>query len=144
MKSIQTEIEIEASPEKVWNLLMDFASYPQWNPFIKTLEGKAEKGRKLKVVLQLPDGKPMTFKPNCLSAESGEEFRWLGHLIVPGLFDGEHFFRMKELENGRPKFVQGENFKGLLIPLVWRNMKDKTIRGFELMNKALKARAEAS
>jgi uncharacterized protein YndB with AHSA1/START domain len=35
MKELHTEIEIDASAERVWDILTDFASYPQWNPFIR-------------------------------------------------------------------------------------------------------------
>ena len=32
MQQIVTEIDIAASPERVWSILMDFSAYPQWNP----------------------------------------------------------------------------------------------------------------
>jgi hypothetical protein len=34
----------------------------------------------------------MTFRPTVLNAETNRELRWLGHLLAPGLFDGEHSF----------------------------------------------------
>lgn len=142
MKSIHTEIEINASPEKVWSILMDFEKYPEWNPFVKSISGEAKVGGNLKVVLQQPDSKPMTFKPTCLSADVNTEFRWQGHLLVKGLFDGEHIFKLREREGGRTKLVQCENFKGLLLPLFWKQLNSKTILGFEQMNTALKNRAE--
>jgi uncharacterized protein YndB with AHSA1/START domain len=33
-RPLHTEIEIEASPDRVWKTLTDFAAYPDWNPFI--------------------------------------------------------------------------------------------------------------
>ncbi len=33
MKEIHTEIEINAPAGKVWRVLTDFPSYPEWNPF---------------------------------------------------------------------------------------------------------------
>ncbi len=35
MKSLKTSITIEAAPSVVWDILMDFEAYPDWNPFIK-------------------------------------------------------------------------------------------------------------
>ena len=93
MKSIHTEIEINAPTDKVWEILMDFAKYPDWNPFIKSIEGKGEVGSNLKVVLHQPESKPMTVKPKCLAATEKREFRWLGKLLITGIFDGEHMFK---------------------------------------------------
>lgn len=142
MKSIHTETEINAPIEKVWAILMDFSSYPSWNPFVKSLEGKVVEGGKFKVVLQQPEGKMMTFKPTCLSLQENKEFKWLGHLFIKGLFDGEHVFKMRKIDDKRTKLVQCENFKGLLVPLFWKDLNSKTIKGFEQMNRALKERAE--
>jgi hypothetical protein len=66
----------------------------------------------------------------------------LGHLVLPGLFDGEHIFTIKPLGNNRVRFSQREIFNGLLVPLLGRSLKTDTQRGFEEMNQALKARAE--
>jgi hypothetical protein len=85
----------------------------------------------------------MTFKPKVLNAEPDRELRWLGHLLVPGLFDGEHFFTIQPLEDNRVRFIQPEAFKGLLVPLSARNLDTNTQRGFEETNRALKERAEA-
>jgi len=142
MKSIHSEIEINATTNKVWEILMDFDKYPEWNPFIKSIEGKREVGSRLRVVLQQPESKPMTVKPKCLAVTENKEFRWMGRLLISGIFDGEHMFKLKELEGDRTKFVQCENFKGILIPLYWKMLNTKTIKGFELMNSALKQRAE--
>ena len=144
MKSIHTEIEIDASPAQVWDILMDFEKYPEWNPFIKSISGNATVGGNLKVVMQQPDSKSMTFKPKCLTAEPNKEFRWLGHLFIKGLFDGEHIFKLREREGGTTKLVQCENFNGLLLPLFWKQLNSKTISAFEQMNTALKNRAEKS
>ena len=40
MQVVTSSIEIAASPERVWQVLTDFASYPKWNPFILSLSGR--------------------------------------------------------------------------------------------------------
>ena len=144
MKRLHSEIEIDAPAERVWHLLTDFASYPQWNPFIRSISGQPTKGEKLEVRIEPPGGRGMTFKPKVLNAEPNRELRWLGHLLVPGLFDGEHSFIIQPLEENRVRFVQREAFKGLLVPLFARSLDNSTQRGFEEMNRALKERTEAA
>ena len=84
----------------------------------------------------------MNFRPKVLKAEPNRELRWLGHLVVPGLFDGEHIFVIEPLGPDRVRFIQREIFTGLLVPLFARGLDADTQRGFEEMNKALKVRAE--
>ena len=144
MKELHSQIDINASAERVWHLLTDFASYPQWNPFIRRISGEPTTGERLQARIEPPGGQGMTFKPKVLTAEPNRELRWLGHLLVPGLFDGEHSFTIQPLEENRCRFVQREAFKGLLVPLFARSLETNTQRGFEEMNQALKERAEAT
>lgn len=51
MKSLETEIIINAPADKVWNILVDFDSYPEWNPFILSFDGEISEGKKFKVTL---------------------------------------------------------------------------------------------
>lgn len=144
MKEIHTEIEIDASAEKVWRVLTDFAAYPQWNPFVRRVEGEVSVGTRLHVFIHPSGGKEMSFRPTVLVAESNRELRWLGRLWLPGIFDGEHSFVIEPLSEGRVRFIQRERFNGLLVPLVSKMLDRDTRRGFEEMNRALKQRAESA
>ncbi|MFQ5873499.1 MAG: SRPBCC family protein, partial [Dehalococcoidia bacterium] len=144
MKKIRTEIEINATAERVWQVLTDFTAFPDWNPFIQQVKGQVEVGEQLEVFLQPPDGRGMTFKPKVVTAEPNREFRWRGRLWIPGLFDGEHAFIIEPLGENRVRFEQGEAFGGILVPLLaFMGLFIKTEQGFQEMNQALKAPAEA-
>lgn len=143
MREIESAIEIRAPASRVWDILTDFARYPQWNPFITRIEGVPRAGARLAVTIQPPGSRPMTFRPVVLRAEPGRELSWLGRVLLPGLFDGEHVFRIESAGEGTVRFRQSERFCGLLVPLVWGKVGDKTRRGFELMNEAIKRVAEA-
>jgi len=141
VKNIQTEILINTDITKVWDFLMNFDSYPKWNPFITSIVGEPKLGNRLTVSINLPGGKGMTFKPNILTLESNKEFRWKGKLGINGIFDGEHYFILEFLENDKTKFIHGEIFSGLIVPLVGK-MLDKTQKGFQLMNETIKNECE--
>lgn len=142
MRELKTEIDIAAPPERVWAILSDFASFPEWNPFMVEGHGRPAPGERLVVRLQPPKGRAFTFRPRVLKAETNRELRWLGHTGVPDLFDGEHILRLDPTDIGT-HFVQREEFRGVLLPLLWHGLDTKTRAGFEAMNHALKERAEA-
>jgi len=144
MKELHSQIDISASAERVWELLTDFASYPQWNPFIRHISGEPTTGERLKVRLEPPESRGITLRPKVLAAEPNHQLRWLGHLLVPGLLDAEHSFIIRALEEDRVRFVHTEAFRGLLVPLFARSLDNSTLRGFEEMNRALKERAEGA
>lgn len=141
MKNIQTEILILADTAKVWDVLMNFDSYPKWNPFITSISGEPKLGNRLTVSINPPGGKGMTFKPNILTLEANKEFRWKGKLGINGIFDGEHYFILESVDKDITKFIHGEKFSGLLVPLVGK-MLDKTQKGFQLMNESIKKECE--
>ena len=142
MKEIKTKIDINAPIDKVWEILTTFESYPIWNPFIISLEGDVKEGSVFKVVLNPPESNPMTFKPKCLKMETDKEFIWLGKLIFTGIFDGKHIFELTKLGPSKTKLIQREEFKGILVPLLWGQLDKNTRKGFELMNEKLKEEAE--
>ena len=143
-RQIYTEISIYASAETVWEILVNFQEYPDWNPFIRRVSGEASEGAQLNVTVQPAGDDPMDFQPTVLAAREHQELRWLGRLLVPGLFDGEHYFRIEEAAEGQVKFVHGEEFNGMLALLLWGILEPGTKKGFEAMNLALKNRAEIS
>jgi len=131
---IQTQITINAKAETVWNVLTNFNDYA-WNPFIKTVEGRMQKGNTIRVELG-----GMT-KPEVLNFEANKEFRWKGKLVLKGIFDGEHFFILEE-KNGATLFTHGEIFSGIVVPLFQKKLLGETKDGFGAMNLALKNKCE--
>ncbi len=142
-KEITTNIVINATPEKVWEVLTHFQAYSAWNPFIQSLDGNIQVGKKITVRLQPHDAKGMTFKPIVQHVVEKKTFSWLGHLLIPGLFDGKHAFELIDNGNGTTTFVHSETFKGLLIPFFKKFLEHNTKIAFEQMNVALKKRVES-
>jgi hypothetical protein len=139
--SISVQTRIEAPAEAVWAVLTDFASYPQWNPFIRQFNGNLALGAKVEVVLQ-PDGsRRSTYRPTIVELERGSSFAWLGHTIVRGVFDGRHRFELRS--DGKATVLkQSESFEGVLVPLLKGTLAGAE-RGFRKMNEVVKRRAEA-
>jgi len=141
MLELQTETEIDAPVERVWHVLMDFAAYPEWNPFIRSVQGEPAVGSRLEVELGASGTRPMRFRPTVKVVVPNREFRWLGHLGIRGLFDGEHIFELTPLNSRSTRFVQRERFRGIFLPFLARRLEQDVRRGFEEMNRALRERA---
>ena len=141
-KELKTEILIEATPGKIWEILTAFDRYAEWNPFIKSIEGKPQLGTRIRAQIAPPGAKGMTFKPTVLVFEKEKEFKWIGRLLFPGLFDGEHRFELIDNGNGTTTFIQAERFSGILVPLFRKMLDTNTLAGFHAMNQQLKAEAE--
>ncbi len=144
MKEIKTHIKINASAREIWEILTDLENFSAWNPFITEASGDVKEGTKLSVHIQPPGSNGMNFKPKVTRVQKEREFRWLGHLFIPGIFDGEHIFELDPIDEGTTHFIHREKFKGILVPLLWNNLHTKTRQGFENMNRALKDQAEES
>jgi hypothetical protein len=143
MSTIQTEISIRATPEKVWGILTDFSSMPSWNPFIRAISGSATTGNRLSVTLSPPGQSAVTVKPTVLVAEPNRELRWLGTILNRWIFAGEHYFLLQRTSDGATWLTHGERFSGLLAPLVMRGrLLSATKEGFAAMNEALKRQSE--
>lgn len=139
---LHTEIEIDATPEVVWQVLTDLDRYADWNPFITSSVGEARVGTKLINRLEPPDGNAVTFKPRVTVVESGRVLEWLGSLGFRGIFDGRHRFEIAASPNGT-KLTQSETFSGVLVRFFRKSLDTQTKSGFEAMNRALKTRAES-
>lgn len=142
MKKYETTISINATPQRVYQILTDLNTYEAWNPFIIKSEGKVAVGNRIKNTMRLKGRKPQTFKPKVLKAESGRHFRWKGSLPIPGLFTGEHYFILEKAGEGKTKLIHGEVFGGLLHNLIMNKIGEATLQGYRAMNEALKQRAE--
>ncbi len=152
MKELDTEIEIQASPERVWQALIDLEHFSQWNPFIRSAKGELKVGSQVEILVHPPGFSEMRFRPRVLKVEPNRELRWLGRLLIPGLFDAEHVFTIESLAEPLPgriaenkvRFQQRERFTGLLVPFLWKTIDVNVRQGFNEMNHALKNLVEST
>lgn len=146
MFTLYTQIEIDCTPDVVWQALMDFDSYPLWNTFITNIEAKKPLGlnSQLQVILNHNE-ETMSLAPLVTCYEPNKAFHWLGKLFVKGIFDGRHQFELepsKHYANGT-SFIHKESFTGILVPFFKRTLNNNTKMRFEEMNLAHKQYCES-
>jgi uncharacterized membrane protein len=140
---IQNQIEIDASPSKVWTTLTAFSEYAEWNPFIVEAKGSGLVGEQMEICLRPTGNDPVRFRNKVLVNRRAELLEWRGSFLVRGLFDGTHFFRLEAPSKSKTIFTQGQRFEGLLVGSL-KGPISNSESGFRAMNEALKARAESS
>ncbi len=142
MKTVSTEIIINAPVKRIWNILSDFAQYAIWNPFIIYVKGDFKEGEKLSVIQKPPGEKPRLFKRRISKIIAPKEMQWHGKLIIPGLFDARHIFSIEPINDKQCRFVHKIHYSGLLTSLLWNRIEWSLKAGFNKMNQALKDMAE--
>jgi hypothetical protein len=141
-KELVSSIEIEAPAAMVWEILIDFAAFPTWNPFIVEAQGRVQVGERVSLRMQPVIGSAMTLHPRVVELVEGRRLRWLGRLGLPGLFDADHLFIVEPSAVAESRFIQRERFTGALVPFVRRSLDRGTLPAFQAMNAAIKDRAE--
>ena len=142
MKEIRTEIDIKASPEKIWKILTDFNNYSSWNPFIRKIIGHPSEGSNLKINLYTSGGKSRTYKPIVTKVVPSKELRWFGKSFIPRMFDGERIFILEPLKSDMTHFIHKEIFTGFLISFIGNRLDKEMFQSFVQMNDALKNKIE--
>ncbi|NEA67975.1 SRPBCC domain-containing protein [Streptomyces sp. SID12488] len=129
-------VDIDATPEAVWNVLTDFATYGEWSTFTSA-EGTAHVGNRL--TMRMPG---MTFRPTVTVATPGQELRWAGTLGTKRLFHGQHSFTLSPNHDGTTRLTNREEFSGVLVTLTRRFLRTPKRDGYAAFNTGLKQRVE--
>lgn len=144
---LKTSVDIDATPERVWQVLTDLPAYAEWNPFITKAEGAVVVGNRLSVIVPPVNAfvQPR-LRPTVVEVTPCRRLRlWsrLDRLAIPGLFDVELTWTITDHDGGA-RLWQQDRFGGLLAPLLIRSMNRHRLTAFNAMNTALKHRVEAT
>jgi hypothetical protein len=148
MPTINTNITIAAPPSIVRQIILDFPSYPQWNPFITSAtvsNPAAPPGTPIKIVIS-----KFIKQNSTITQNDTQGLAWVAVIIGKWFFQADHHLIFEPVgdrvvetgEGGSCRVVQSEKLSGLLSALSFIYgpfMKS----GFKKMNKALKVRAES-
>ncbi len=142
VKTVETSIVIDASMERVWQVLIEGDAYPNWNPLIRKVSDDIYEGNKLKVTLDPQFGGEGEVEIKVGQLWFSKSMVWIGRPLMTDLLSGRHYFKTKVMADGKIEFTNMESYSGLLLYLSWPFIEPKARQGFAAMNVALKAEAE--
>jgi hypothetical protein len=137
-KNIETWVMIEATSTKVGTVLFQLEKFHLWNSRTHFSDSAI-----------LGESQPMQVKLFGLwikvpvrieSLSMDEGLSWVGG--IPGVFTGKHYFRAQARDDGSVQFIQGEDFNGLLVPILLPIIKNELNRLYAGMNAEIKTYCE--
>ena len=141
MTEILPSTEIDAPPERVWEILTDFEKYHEWNSFTVTAEGPFEVGSVIKLLVAFPNGQRLTTTHTIDSIRPPYEMCWR-KLNFPLLLWSRRCQVIEPLDGERSRYLNREYFFGPLAPVANYFYGRQVHRGLDEMAAALKQRAE--
>lgn len=138
MKLYEATAIIEAPPEPIWAILVDVASYPNWDSGILKVEGRAVPGAKLKLVSEANPKRAFAIK--VAEVVLNRSMTWVGGMPL-GLFRGVRTYVLTP-SNGSTEFVMREEYSGPMVNVIWKSMPDLQA-SFDKFAQGLKKRAES-
>lgn len=135
-------VEIEAPAERVWDILVDFERYGEWNPFTTRVEASLEIGAP--VMLHVRLGWLKRKQPERIeTVERPHLLAWGTTMGHPALLSALREQRVEAVGETRCRYSTTDRTTGLLTPLVAILFGRLIRQGFNDLAAALKTRAEA-
>jgi hypothetical protein len=108
-----TEIEINATPEQVWNVLTDWDKLKEWSStFIGISTDSIAKGKQFISYYKNPiTGKAMELHHICTEYEEVKKFGWSGDILIDRIRD-HHIFSLEPTPKGTTIFKQEDGLHG--------------------------------
>jgi hypothetical protein len=113
MKVLESQIEINAPIDVVWQHLTDFARYPEWNPYILSAEGELKQDSLVRFKVA---GMPRVLSAPIVSFVENKELVWEARSPLPGI-KPRYIRRLEEIDATRTRFINREEFTGWAVPL---------------------------
>jgi hypothetical protein len=138
----RTTFAVDAPAERVWEVLTDFDSYPEWNPSLPSIEGEPRVGSTVALTLAMPGRPSAKVNAKLTEVEPGRRLIWDGNVGSDRLFAGHREFLIDPRPDGSVLFTHVEDVSGLLFPIFRAFMGGAIQRHHERLNAALKERVE--
>lgn len=121
MRYYEAASVIAASPESVWAVLTDGASWASWDSGVEAVEGNIALGEKITIRSHAAPGRAFPVKVVVFDAPARLQFA--GGMPL-SLFRGVRTYALSPNPSGGTMFQLREEYTGPLLGMMWRSMPD--------------------
>lgn len=111
-KTFHVETVIDATPDEIWEVLMDTASYPDWNPVFVEVTGSYTLGEKVLNKVRDPKGQILEMTAEIRALTPARQLRQYGG--IPGVITFDHQWLLEPVEGGT-RVIQHEVDRGIYL-----------------------------
>jgi uncharacterized protein YndB with AHSA1/START domain len=139
MLKIEHSLEIAASVDEVWSVIVDADRYAEWNPFVVGCKSSLVVGEPIKMKVKVLPWVAMPQKETILEHEPGKLLNY-GIAIPLGILASTRKHILTPLENGHTRYESQFCLSGWLAPLVDFMLGNQLRRGFSAMTVGIRDR----
>jgi hypothetical protein len=132
---LQSAVDIHASASRVWDILSHLDRYHEWNPFVIEASGELRRGEHLDLLLSPPDLPDYKLRSKVLEADA------VGRICIQCDRATDHSIVLEPTPSG-VHVVQVQRHQRDASEVLQSPMGSRVQLGLDMMNAALKARAE--
>lgn len=135
-KSVHNEILIQASPQQVWEVLLDMDKYGDWNPVMTLLEGEVNEGYRVKYRFSQDENNSSEIGATVIELTAPRLLNQKGG--IPLVLTFNHKYVLQPVDT-RTKVIIHEEYRGIGVNF-WNPAPVE--EAYRRLNEALKARVE--
>ena len=152
MISVHAQVDIAVPRERVWRVLMDFAHYRNWHPFVE-LGGVAALGGEIDFSFRNKPAAPARWKTEVIVTQLEPLSKFAFQFGIAGLCTIEQWYSLEDRPDGT-RVTYGSNFRGFLPIIAGGFIRKRLVsihqvplerlaRGFDITNKPKPQQAKA-
>lgn len=112
MISVRAQVDIAVSPDRVWRVLMNFAHYRNWHPYVE-MEGVPILDGDIDFSFRNKPAAPRGWKTKVTVTQLEPPSNFAFKFGISGLFTMEQWYSLEEIPDGT-RVTHGSNYRGFL------------------------------
>jgi len=140
--AVAASIDIAASAERIWSVLVDLDGYGSWNTFTPRVRSTLVVGEPVHLDVVLGPRRRTRSVNHVEVVEAPSRIVWSSTLLHHRLLRTRRTQRIEPLDGGRCRYTSHETFEGPLAPLVGLVSRTAVEQGFAAVAEGLRCRVE--